>query len=286
LSGEPIEGAAGVLLADLTFAESPRWHEGRLWLSDMYSGRVLAADENGRADVVARVEDQPSGLGWLPDGRLLVVSMTDRRVLRLDEGALVAHADLSAMVSSRCNDMVVDSVGRAYVGNFGFDLHGGEAPCTTRLAIVEPDGRARVGAESLSFPNGSAITPDGKTLIVAETFAGRLTAFDVEPDGSLSKRRVFADLEGAAPDGICLDAEGCVWAASPTVRAVLRVREGGEVTHRVDVGRPAFACMLGGADRQTLYICTASTSFPDKCRARRDGRVESVRVRTPGTGFP
>jgi sugar lactone lactonase YvrE len=275
-----------VLLDDLTFPEGPRWYEGRLWFSDMYSSRVLAVDEGGSAEVVAMVEHQPSGLGWLPDGRLLVVSMTDRRVLRLDAGTLVEHADLSALVSSHCNDMVVDAVGRAYVGNFGFDLHGGEAPCTTRLVIAEPDGQARVVADALSFPNGSAITPDDRTLIVAETFADRLTAFDIAPDGSLSQRRVFANLEGVAPDGICLDAEECVWVASPTVRAVLRVREGGEVTHRVDVGRPAFACMLGGVGRQTLYICTASTSFPDKCRRRRDGRVESVRVRIPGTGLP
>lgn len=283
---EPVRAAVSVLLDDLAFAEGPRWHDGRLWLSDMHSNRVLAVDENGSADVIAIVEQQPSGLGWLPDGRLLVVSMTDRRVLRFDGGTPVEHADLSKLASFHCNDMVVDSVGRAYVGNFGFDLHSGEAPRSTRLALVEPDGQTRVAAESLSFPNGSVITPDGKTLIVAETFAGVLTAFDVESDGSLSGRRVFASLDQAAPDGICLDAEGCVWVASPTGRAVLRVRDGGEVTDRIDVGRPAFACMLGGADRRTLYICTASTSFPVKCRERRDSRIEFIRVRTPGAGLP
>lgn len=275
-----------ILVDDLSFPEGPRWHAGRLWFSDMHGQRVFSVDEHGSTDTVAFVEAQPSGLGWLPDGRMLVVSMTDRRVLRLDGDALVLHADLAGIATWHCNDMLVDSSGRAFVGNFGFDLYGGEQPGPTRLAVVEPDGSARVAADELRFPNGMVITPDGSTLIVAETFADRLTAFTIGNDGSLSDRRAFASIPGSAPDGICLDAEGCVWAASPTGKEVLRVREGGEIAERIPLGRPAFACMLGGTDRRTLYICTASTSYPEKCRQRRDGRIEWVRVATPGVGLP
>jgi sugar lactone lactonase YvrE len=182
--------------------------------------------------------------------------------------------------------MVVDTRGRAYVGNFGFDLHGGADSALACLAVIEPDGRARVAAKDLSFPNGMVVSPDGGTLIVAETLASRLTAFDVSPDGSLSGRREFASLGAAMPDGICLDAEGCVWVASPTTREVLRVADGGKVTDRVDLGRPVFACMLGGADRRTLFACTASTSYPEKCRRRRDGRIEALRAAVSGAGLP
>jgi sugar lactone lactonase YvrE len=281
-----MSGETKVLLDDLVFAEGPRWHDGRLWFSDMIAGQVMAMNEAGETETIAHIEAQPSGLGWLPDGRMLVVSMTDRRVLRLDGHDWVEHADISAIASWHCNDMVVDALGRAYVGNFGFDLHGSGSHQLADLALVEADGTARIAARELSFPNGTVITPDGKTLIVAETLAHRLTAFSIAPDGSLHDRRLFADLVDAAPDGICLDAEGCVWAASPTRREALRVCDGGQITDRIALLRPAFACMLGGADRRTLYICTASTSFPDKCRARRDGRVESIRVDVAGAGLP
>ena len=275
-----------VLVDGLAFAESPRWHARRLWFSDMYAGRVCAVDETGRVESIVSVETRPSGLGWLPDGRLLVVSMTDRRVLCLDGHSLTLHADLARIATSHCNDMVVDQAGRAYVGNFGFGLHDGETPCFTRLALVEPDGHARIAADRMSFPNGTVLTPDGKTLVVAETFADRLTAFGVEPDGSLSGRRTFAQIDGLAPDGICLDANGGIWVGSPTGKAVLRILDGGEITDRIELGRPAFACMLGGADRRTLYICTASSSYPEKCRQRRDGRIEWLRVNIPGAGLP
>jgi sugar lactone lactonase YvrE len=252
----------------------------------MYSNCVIAVDADGHAETVAEVENQPSGLGWLPDGRLLVISMIDRRVLKLDNSGLTEHADLSGIAEWHCNDMVVDAAGRAYVGNFGFDLHQGATRRLTALALVEPAGRVEVAADDLSFPNGMVISSDRKTLIVAETLAGQLTAFDIADDGALSRRRVYATLDGAAPDGICLDSDGGVWVASPTSRDVLRVCEGGEITHRVDLGRPAFACMLGGTDRRTLFVCTASTSFPDKCRERRDGRIECLEVDTPGAGWP
>ena len=279
--------ALDVLLDGLAFPEGPRWHDGRLYFSDMHGGVVLAVDGAGRAETIVAVPNDPSGLGWLPDGRLLVVSMRDRRLLRLDEAGLVAVADLSKLASFHCNAMVVDARGRAYVGNFGFDLHAEKPePCKTNLVLVHPDGRAAEVASDLAFPNGTVITPDGRTLIVGESFGARLTAFDVADDGSLSNRRVFAKLEGAVPDGICLDAEGAVWIASPVSAEVLRVHEGGRVSRRIPVATQAFACMLGGDDRQTLYVCTAATSRPDECRAKRTGRIELARVDVPGAGLP
>jgi len=229
----------------------------------------------------------PSGLGWLPDGRLLVVSMEDRRLLRLDPDGLHQMADLSSLATYHCNDMVVDSKGRAYIGNFGFDIHA-EKPDYRKaeIVLVEPDGHARVAAGDLAFPNGTVITPDGKTLIVGESFGARLTAFDLAEDGSLSNRRVWAKLEKAVPDGICLDAEEAIWVASPISGAVLRVHEGGEVSERIPVATQAFACMLGGEDQRTLFICTAEDTHPARCRANRRSRIEIVRVDVPGAGFP
>jgi sugar lactone lactonase YvrE len=275
-----------VVLADLAFAEGPRWHEGRLWFSDMHDYRVAAIDLAGTVETIVEVPGQPSGLGWLPDGTLLVVSMVDRRLLRLDGSVLTEVADLSAQATFHCNDMVVDAQGRAYVGNFGWDLHGGGAPVDAVLVLVTPDGSTRVVATDLSFPNGSVITPDGATLIVGESFAARLTAFDVAPDGTLSNRREWARLNGAVPDGICLDAEGAIWVASPVSAEVLRVREGGAVTHRVPVETQAFACMLGGPDRRHLFVCTALDSEPSRCRETRSGRIEVVEVDVPGAGRP
>jgi len=274
------------LLDGLAFPEGPRWHENRLWFSDMHHHRVLAVDLEGNAETICEVPHQPSGLGWLPDGRLLVVSMIDRRLLRLENGELLEHADLSGLASFHCNDMVVDAEGRAYVGNFGFDLIAREEPKPAEIVLVTPGGEARVVASDLRFPNGTVITPDGGTLIVGESFGARLTAFDIESDGELANRRVWAQLEGAVPDGICLDAEGAIWLASPVSAEVLRVREGGEVTRRIPVETQAFACMLGGADRRTLFICTAESSDPDECRAAAAGRIETIEVEVPGAGLP
>jgi sugar lactone lactonase YvrE len=275
-----------VVLADLAFAEGPRWHEGRLWFSDMHDYRVAAIDLAGTVETIVEVPGQPSGLGWLPDGTLLVVSMVDRRLLRLDGSVLTEVADLSAQATFHCNDMVVDAQGRAYVGNFGWDLHGGGAPVDAVLVLVTPDGSTRVVATDLSFPNGSVITPDGATLIVGESFAARLTAFDVAPDGTLSNRREWARLDGAVPDGICLDAEGAIWVASPVSAEALRVCEGGAVTHRVPVETQAFACMLGGPERRHLFVCTALDADPARSRETRSGRIEEVEVEVPGAGRP
>jgi sugar lactone lactonase YvrE len=274
------------ILDGLCFGEGPRWHDGKLWFSDMHALWVMTVDRSGRSEKIVEVAGHPSGLGWLPDGRLLVVSMEDRRLLRLDPGGLSEVADLSQLASFHCNDMVVDARGRAYVGNFGFDLYRGDAPVPTNLVLVEPDGRTRVVADDLYFPNGTVITPDGRTMIIGESFAARLTAFDIEPDGSLTNRRVWAQLETDVPDGICLDAEGAVWMAAPTTHSVLRVRQGGEVTHRITVETQAFACMLGGPQRRTLFICTATDGSAEKSQKLRDGRIEIVEVEVPGAGLP
>jgi sugar lactone lactonase YvrE len=276
-----------VLLGGLGFAEGPRWHEGRLWFSDMGAGHVVAVDLDGRAEVVVEVTGRPSGLGWLPDGRMLVVSMGGRRLLRREAGGeLVEHADLGGLASFDCNDMVVDGRGRAYVGNAGFDLS--VRPLQVRPAevvLVTPQGDARVVDDEVVFPNGSVVTPDGSTLIVAETFGQRLTAFTIAEDGSLTDRRPFALLDGVAPDGICLDAEGAVWVADATGATCLRVREGGDVVDRVDTGRGCFACMLGGPERRTLFLLTAE-GFQGAAIRRRTASIEQVEVDVPGAGWP
>ena len=276
-----------VVLDGLAFPEGPRWHDGRLWFSDQHDKRVVAMKPNGDAETIVEVPQQPSGLGWMPDGDMLVVSMLDRRVLRLRDGGLVDHADLSALAPGSCNDMVVGAEGRAYVGNFGFDMYAGAKPAETCVIAVEPDGRADVAADGLGFPNGSVITPDGSTLLVGESMAARISAFDIAPGGTLSNRRTWAKLEGATVDGMCLDAEGMIWAACPFTGRVLRIREGGDVVDEVTGTHPgAFACMLGGDDRTTLYLCTAPTHVPEEARAAHGGRIEALQVEVPGAGRP
>ncbi len=275
-----------VLLDGLYFPEGPRWHEHALCFSDMHGHWVMTVTLDGHAHRVIEVPGAPSGLGWLPDDRLLVVSMEDRRLLRLDPSGLVEVADLNRFATFHCNDMVVDAQGRAYVGNFGFDLYADATPTGAVITLVLPNGEARVAAADLMFPNGTVITPDGHTLIVGESFAARLTAFDILPDGSLTNRRVWAPMHSAVPDGICLDAEGAIWVASPISAEVLRITEGGTVTHRVPVSTQAFACMLGGPQRRHLFICTATSGDPRIARQRRDGRIEVIEVEIPGAGLP
>ncbi len=273
-----------------TFLEGPRWRDGRLVMSDFFTGRVLSLDpDSGDLETLVQLDgDWPSGLGWLPDGRLLVVSMQRRRLLRQEaDGSVVVHADLAELASFHCNDMVVDAAGRAFVGNFGFDLHVPEpVPATAELIRVDPDGTATVVDDEMRFPNGSVITPDGSTLIVGQSMGSDLVAFTIEPDGSLTDKRVWADLGELVPDGICLDAEGAVWFADPRVGGVHRVAEGGEILQTVDTDRPAFACMLGGPDRRTLFALTAATSHPDTAPEARSARVEAVEVDVPGAGLP
>jgi sugar lactone lactonase YvrE len=290
------------VLSDLSFTECPRWHDGRLWLVDFYTHRVLSCTESGEdLRVEAEVPAQPSGMGWLPDGRLLVVSMRDARLLRREpDGTLVTHADLSAHVGGHPNDMVVDARGRAFVGNFGFDLMAGAPIEPTGLVRVDPDGTVTPVAEDLWFPNGSVLTDDG-VLLVDETFGNRVTAFDVADDGSLTGRRTWAEfgplpstrevgaaLPGlvVAPDGCGLDAEGALWVADAVHGRAVRVREGGEVVDEVSPGAGVFACMLGGADGRTLFLSTAP-DFDEHARsAAREARVLSVRVDVPHAGTP
>ena len=287
---------ATVLADGLYFGEGPRWHQGRLWYSDFYDHKVKSIDTAGVARTELEIDDQPSGLGWLPDGRLLVVAMHRRQLLRLDPGGLALHADLGGVADYHANDMVVDAAGRAYVGNFGFRLDDeikargvqsvlAEHP-TARLARVDPDGSVHVAAADLHFPNGPVITPDGRTLIIAETLAMRLTAFDIGPDGALSNRRVWAAVGARAPDGICLDANGHVWIANAIGPECVLVSQGGEIVATVETSQPCYACMLGGPERRTLFMMTAPSSMPDVVSVARQGRIECAEVKTPGAGLP
>ena len=275
------------LVENLTFGECPRWHDGSLWFSDMHAHCVMVARLDGTCKKVVDVPGRPSGLGWLPDGRLLIVSMVDRRLLRLEGDELVEHADLNDIATWHCNDMVVDGRGNAYVGNFGFDLEVEEPePVEATMALVTMDRTVKPAADGLLFPNGTVITPDRQTLIVAETYGARLTAFDIRPDGSLTNRRLFADLSPNTPDGICLDEEGAIWVADPVNGECFRVLEGGNVTHRIFTGRGCFACMLGGPDRKILFLMTADDFLPEKVRQARNGKIEIVEVEVPGAGLP
>lgn len=286
---------ARILLDDLGFPEGPRWRDGRLYFSDMVLRDVIAVDLDGRKETVATLDDIPSGLGWLPTGDLLVVSEMERKVLRLGTGEPQVHADTSTASADVINDMVVCADGRAYVGGWGAGVDesrepgGSNYPEESSLLMVAPDGRVSVVAEGMISPNGMAVTPDGRTLIVAETFACRLTSFTIETDGSLTNRRVFADL-GVPPDGICLDEAGCVWVAIPYFEygksgGFLRVTEGGEVNARIEAeDRGAYACVLGGTEKRTLFLLeSAVLGHP---RRRGDGQIRITTVDVPGAGLP
>lgn len=298
-----IDPRFSVLVDGYTFFESPRWHDNRLWLSDFYTHQVIRVDLQGQVEKVADVAQQPSGMGWLPDGRLLVVSMRDRKVLRQEsDGRLVVHADLSAVAGGHANDMVVDAQGRAYVGNFGFDLMGGGTPQTASLARVDPDGTVHTAATGLYFPNGAMITPDGRTLIVGETMGNRISAFDIRDDGSLGPRRDWATWGPlppltdtptvlgaltAAPDGATLDAEGAVWFADAVGHRVVRMASGGEILETISTGEQgAFACTLGGPDGHTLFICVAPDFHEHARQAAREAAIWTTRVGVPGAGRP
>lgn len=273
------EHQSTLLANGFVFLEGPRWHDGALWVSDMWGHEVLRVTEDGAHATVCTVPQRPSGLGFLPDGTPLVVSMADRQVMRVVDGAMVPHADLSALASGDCNDMLVDETGQAYVGNFGFDVHGGETPAKADLIVVDPAGVARTAAAGFDFPNGMVLMDAGRTLIVAESWARRLTALDRDPDGNLSNRRIFAELDGRSPDGICIDAEGGIWVACYDTDEFVRVREGGIITDRVTVpGRRAVACALGGADGRTLFCCTFAGDYREMGGDLRQSAIEIVRV--------
>jgi sugar lactone lactonase YvrE len=290
------------LVSGLSLAECPRWRDGRLYISDFYTHRVLALAMDGTAETLAHVPGQPAGLGFLPDGRMLIVSMRDRKILRRElDGSLVEHTDLSSLTPWYLNDMLVDYDGRAWVGNFGFDLMGGAQAVTTTLFCVEPDGIARVAADGLGFPNGTVLTPDDRTLIVAETTMNRLSAFDVGA-GSLGERRTWAlfgdpprsaNLGGlfgevaVAPDGICLDAEGAVWVADAVHNRLIRVAEGGNILEEVKTdGVGVFACMLGGQDGHTLFACVAPTFHEAEASTNHNASILFKRVQVAHAGLP
>ena len=276
-----------VLIGGIDFGEGPRWHDSRLWYSDFYQHGVFAVSPAGEREQVVALDDHPSGLGWLPDGRLLLVAMKARQVRRREaDGSIVLHADLSELATGRCNDMVVAVDGTAYVGNFGSDLWAGEAPRTAVLALVRPDGSVEAAAEELAFPNGTVITPDGATLIVGESMGRRYTAFDVGADGRLSGRRVWAELGDIGPDGCTLDAEGAIWCADALNGAVVRVLEGGEITHRVDPGQSAYACALGGDDGCTLFVMCAESPREEQAAGSAAGTIRTLRVDVPHAGLP
>lgn len=287
-----------VLAEGLHFGEGPRWRDGRLWLSDFYDHAVKSVSEAGDLLTEFTIDDQPSGLGWLPNGDMLIVSMTKRQVLRRGaDGAISVHADLSGIATYHCNDMVVDAAGGAYVGNFGFNLDAAIAergvPAvladhpTAVLVYVSPKGEVTAAAPDMHFPNGPVIAPDGKTLIVGETLGAVLTAFDIGADGALSNRRVWAEIGPRVPDGICLDADGAIWVANPIAPECVRYAEGGEVLEVIETdGQPCFACMLGGADGRTLFMLTATSSDHEAAAAKRTGRVLTARVDSPGAGRP
>jgi sugar lactone lactonase YvrE len=292
------------LLEGGSFFESPRWHDGRWWVSDFYRHLVLTVDTDGQAGEVLEVDGQPSGLGWMPDGSLLVVSMRDRKILRWSAGGGVSvHAEVADLCGGHLNDMVVDAHGRAYAGNFGFDLMAGGDPATANLIRVDPDGTASVAAEDMLFPNGSVITPDGRTLIVGETAGSRYTAFTIADDGSLTDRRVWAQVAPApeittlaetlaqlkfGPDGCCLDAEEHIWSADEINARCVRLAPGGEIVAEIAApeGLNIFACMLGGDDGRTLLMCAA----PDFVEHTRIGATDAVlltnTVDVPRAGLP
>ena len=290
------------VLSDQAYLECPRWHEGRIWVSDFYTHEVLSAREDGSdVRVEAEVPGQPSGLGWLPDGRLLVVSQHDSRLLRREpDRSLVTHADLTAHVTGEPNDMVVDRHGRAFVGSFGFDLFAGAPVAPTSVHRVDPDGTVTRVAADLWFPNGGVITDDD-VYVVDETFGNRISAFDIQADGSLGDRRTWASFGAlptdsdlgavlgqlvVAPDGCCLDAEGALWIADALAGRVLRVREGGEVLEEIAVGTGVFACMLGGEDGRTLFLCAAPDFDRVARSAAREAELRACRVDVPHAGRP
>ncbi|CAB3739974.1 SMP-30/gluconolactonase/LRE family protein [Paraburkholderia rhynchosiae] len=244
------------LVADgFVFLEAPRWYDNRLWVSDVFDFKLYTVTEDGTRSVVCNVPGRPAGIGFLPDKTPIVVSCADKKLMKVSEGVLSIYADLSDVATGDLNDLVVDDMGRVYVGNFGYDLFGGAPIKATEMHVVEPDASIRVAAAGLEFPNGAVIKDDGRTLVVAETWSGKLTAYDRAVDGELSHRRLFADLGGRQPDGICVDKHGAIWAGCYNTGEFVRVIEGGEVTDCIKFEGNAVSCAIGGRSGTTLYCC-------------------------------
>ena len=298
-----------LLVENVYFSEGPRWHNNKFWFSDFYQHAVFSVDANGVLEKIVDIPNQPSGLGWLPNGDMLIVSMHDQKLMRFSDGVLSLHSDLSHLTKFTCNDMVVDNDGHAYIGNFGTTQHNIDVKPTC-LIHVTPDGKASIVAENLEFPNGTVITPDGKKLIVGETYAGRLTAFDINSDKTLSNRQTWAKMMPTwifyvskvrrflkqvpketnfaprVPDGICLDEGMGIWVASPTTFEVFRIEEGGNVTDIISTPQRAYACMLGGESGKTLYISTANDSTPEVAMSQPMGKIYTTEVKFARAGNP
>lgn len=285
------------LAGGIFFGEGPRWHDGRLWFSDFHAFAVKSSSLCGDVRTEVQIDDWPSGLGWLPDGSLLIVAMRTRRVLRRwPDGRITTHADLSSLATWHANDMVVDAQGRAFVGNFGLDLEtaihsqGMDAvlanPVPANLIRVESDGSVHLAAPDLAFPNGAMITPDGRTLIVGESTGMRLSAFTIAADGTLHERRLWAELPGMVPDGACLDAEAAIWFADAAAAQCVRVAKGGRVLETIATDQPCFACMLGGPDRRHLFMLTAPSALVSECAPAPRGHLLVTEVDVPGAGLP
>jgi sugar lactone lactonase YvrE len=278
-----------VLMTGLAFGEQPRWHEDRLWFSDWGPPEVIAVDLEGNSEVILQAPSFPCCVDWLPDGRLLVVSAREGLLLRREpDGSLVTHGDLNTVSHPAAgNELVVDGRGNAYVNGGGFDLMTGEPFAPGIVVMVTPDGSARQVAKGIAFPNGMLVTPDNSTLIVAESYAKKLTAFDIAADGSLSDGRLWAELGEGVPDGICLDAENAVWYGDVPNKRCVRVREGGELIQTIELDRGCFACALGGPDRRTLFMMATEWSGPANMFTEpRTGQVLTVQVPAPGAGWP
>lgn len=270
------------IVGNIDFGEGPRWHDGRFWFSDFFQRSISSVGEDGIRCVEVGDVDRPSGLGWLPDGRLLFVSMTARTVMRVEaDGSVVLHADLSDIATGHCNDMVVDRSGNAYVGNFGFDMEAGAEFATAKLALVRPDGSTHVVADDMWFPNGSVITDEGATLIVGESFSGKFKAFDIAVDATLSNERIWAENPGTAPDGCTIDAEGGIWYSDAIGKQVVRIVEGGKVTDTLPTPDNTYACALGGPDGDRLYVLTCEESHPDKAAGTGTGKLLTTTVDVP-----
>ena len=269
---------------DFIFLEGPKWRDGQLWVSDVFDHCVYSISADGHRRKICRV-DRPAGLGFLPDGTLVMVDQKARCLLRLDGDNTILYADLSKHAAGYLNDFAVDGQGRIYVGNFGYDYDAGEPHKTTSLHRVDPDGTVSAAATDVDFPNGSIIINRGRTLIIAETWAGRLTAFDINDRGDLSNRRIFADLGERQPDGICADAEGAIWVSCFNTGEFVRVLDGGHVTHRLQFDGRGVSCALGGADGTLLFLSTYLGSIDDLAAGKRKGKLFTVNVETPGLGF-
>ncbi|WP_144097449.1 SMP-30/gluconolactonase/LRE family protein [Croceicoccus sediminis] len=275
-----------VLASDFIFPEGLIWRDGGLWMSDMFGKACFQLSAGGEKQSICSVPNRPSGIGFLPDGTPLVVSMVDRKLMKLVDGGLQVHADLSDVATGEVNDILVDDAGRAYVGNFGYDLFGGAEAQTANIAMVMPDGSVSIVADDLVFPNGMVLVDGGRTMVVSETFANRLTAYDVDEHGKLSNRRVYVDLGERAPDGLCVDKQDGIWVSSFVTGEFLRVTPDGAITDLIACGdKRAVACALGGEDGRTLYCSTFGGHLEDMVAQKRVGSIETVKVEVPGADF-